>query len=284
MNEGGRSLARPRPHPRLKPGQVDFPYDLKTVLGSSYHMDARKPVDRFLRYERILHIKLRWAALRFEERDVLEIGSGPLLGWGPLAVYLGARSYACVEPRFRQEVLDSTDVQVRFFLPFHQQLEAIYDAHVSFDEFIHRIRSRIVVYSSPIETCRLPRQSADLVISRDVLQHVADLDGAVRQMCRASRTGAMHFHLVNFTDLVSPPNDPFRELYRLTPVEYFEKDSLLNLKRPSDMTTLFRSAGFPVALVPYYVDPDIASRKIADYWKRYELHDLAVQMGFLVSE
>jgi hypothetical protein len=283
VNGGVRSLARSHPHPRLKPGQIDFPYDLKSVLGSSYHMDARKPVDRFLRYERVLHAQTRWVPLQFEQQDVVEIGSGPLFGWGPLAVSLGARSYACVEPRFRQEVLDSKDVQVRFFLPFHQQLEAIYNAHVSFEEFLHRIRSRIAVYSSPIENCRLPQQSADLVISRDVLQHVADMESAVRQIGGASRAGARQFHVVNFTDLVSPPDDPFRELYRLTPAEYFERDSLLNLKRPSDMLALFRSVGFHLALVPYYVDRDIASRNIAEYWKRYDLRDLAVQIGFLVS-
>jgi len=246
-------------------------------------MDARKPVDRFLRYERVLDTQARWRPIEFDQRNVLEIGSGPMLGWGPLAVYLGAQKYVCIEPRFRPEVLDSDEVWVRFFLPFHQQLEAVFNRQVSYEDFAHRIRSRIQVLAVNLETCRLPEQSADLVISIGSLQHIADLDDAVQQIRRASRSGAGQFHVVNFTDHMSPPDDPFREIYRLTPIEYFERDSLLNLKRPSDIVALFRKAGISLTLVPYCVDRNIGSQQIADYWKRYDMSDLAIQIAFLVK-
>jgi hypothetical protein len=245
-------------------------------------MDARKPVDRFLRYERVLHTRGRWAPLEFDQRSILEIGTGPMLGWGPLAVYLGAQEYVCVEPRFRREVLDCDEVWVRFFLPLHQQLEAIFNRQVAYEDFTQRIRSRIQVHACNLEACRIPENSADLVISIGSLQHIVDIDDAVRQISSASRPGARQFHVVNFTDHMSPPDDPFHEIYRLTPAEYFKRDSLLNLKRPSDMLACFRKAGMSPVLVPYYVDPNIESRRIADYWKRYEMSDLAIQIAFLV--
>jgi len=283
MTKGVQTLACSSLHPRLKPGEEDFLYNLETVLGSRYYMDARKPVDRFLRYERVLDRHARWAPLEFEQRTVVEIGSGPMLGWGPLAVYLGAQKYVCIEPRFRSEILDSDEVWVRYFLPLHQQLEAIFDRHVPYEDFAHRIRSRIQVHASNLEACRLPEQSADLVISIGSLQHIADLEDAVQQIDRASRPGARQFHAVNFTDHMSPPDDPFRDIYRLTPVEYFERDSLLNLKRPSDIVSLFQKAGISLTLVPYCVDRNIESRQIVDYWKRYDMSDLAIQIAFFVK-
>ena len=107
-------------HPRLQPGEEDFPYDLQSVLASSYHMDCRKPIDRFLRYAHLLQNRIAWTPLEFDRKTVLEIGCGPLLGWGPVAVYLGATDYVCVEPRFCPEVLDSPEIEAGYFYPSYR--------------------------------------------------------------------------------------------------------------------------------------------------------------------
>jgi hypothetical protein len=245
-------------------------------------MDARKPVDRLLRYERVLAVRGR-PGLDFAGRNALEIGSGPMLGWGPVAVYLDARSYVCVEPRFRPEVLEAEEVWIRFFLPLYQQLEALFARGLSFDDFSDRVRSRIDVHQVSMERCEMDDASADLMISNNVLQHVADLERAVRQIRRVSCEGAQQFHIVHFTDHMSPPNDPFGEIYRVEPDEYFARDSLLNLKRPSEISALFRGAGIPVDMVPFIVDAAVEPRALSSYWRRFDPSDLAIQIAFFVS-
>ena len=276
-------MAEARPHPRLQPGEEDFPYDRDSVLTSKYHMDARKPVDRLLRYERVLDTQAQWPALDFADRRGLEIGCGPLLGWGPIAVYLGARRYVCIEPRFQEAVLLADEVWTRFFLPLHQQLEAVFARGVSFADFADRIRSRIHVHGVPVERCELDDASADLVISNGVLQHVADLDGAMQQIRRVSCEGAKQLHVVHFTDHVSPPDDPFHEIYRQEPADYFAHDSLLNLKRPSEVAAMFHGVGISVTMVPYLVDPPSRPRTLAPYWRRFDPSDLAIQIAFFVT-
>ena len=75
----------------------------------------------------------------------------------------------------------------------------------------------------------------------------------------------------------------FREIYRQDPAEYFEHDSLLNLKRPSEITGLFREAGIPVYMVPYIVDQAAIPDEISPYWSRFDAADLAVQIAFFVN-
>jgi len=268
---------------RLRPGEEDFKYDLKSVLGRPFHMDARKPVDRFLRYERVLGAKSSWSPLDFEGKRMVEIGCGPLFGWGPIAVYLGADEYLCIEPRFRPEVIESDVVWTRFFLPFHQQLDALFDRGIDFMEFVDRIRSRIRIEPVAIEDCVNVVDSFDIVFSNGVLNHIADLEHAVEWIQQVSHASTRQFHVVNFTDHMSPPDDPFREIYRIDPKDYFAQDSLLNLKRPSEIAALFERAGITVTMVPYYVDRDIETRTLSPYWSRFAASDLAVQIGFFVN-
>ncbi|MGB5260815.1 MAG: class I SAM-dependent methyltransferase [Gammaproteobacteria bacterium] len=270
-------------HKRLQPGEEDFQYDLQTILGMAFHMDARRVVDRYLRYERVLQAKSAWTPIDFEGKRLLEIGSGPLLGVGPIAVYLGATGYVCVEPRYHPEVLESDVVWTRFFLPFYQQLDALFNRGISFDEFVDRVQTRIQVDTATIEDYSHAGDPVDIVFSNGVLNHIADLDRGVDLIRQVSRASTRQFHVVNFTDHGSPPNDPFREIYRLDPAEYFEHDSLLNLKRPSEISDLFRQADIPVTLVPYIADLPAASWEMAPYWSRFDASDLAIQIAFFVN-
>ena len=104
-------------HKRLQPGEEDFRYDLQSILGNAIHIDGRRVVDRFLRYEPLLQVKSTWTPLDFEGKRTLEIGSEPLLGAGPIAVYHGATEYVCVEPRYQPAVLESGEVWTRLPAP-----------------------------------------------------------------------------------------------------------------------------------------------------------------------
>ena len=270
-------------HKRLQPGERDFQYDLESVLGHPVHMDARRVVDRYLRYERVLQAKSDWIPVDFDGKRVLEIGCGPLLGAGPIAVYLGSTEYICVEPNLQPEVLQSDEIQTRFFLPFFQQLDALFGRGISFDEFLDRLHSMIVIDTLPLEERARSGEPVDVVFSNGVLQHIGDLDSAVNAIQQLSHASTRQFHVVNFTDHGSPPNDPFREIYRLQPAEYFKHDSLLNLKRPSEIAGLFREAGIPVTLIPYIADEPAGTGTMAPYWSRFDASDLAIQIAFFMS-
>jgi len=277
-------MAEPSAKGRLAPGEEDFLYDIDTVLSSSFHMDARKPVDRLLRYERVLMTQSPgWQPPDFAKQRVLEIGCGPLFGWGPIAAYLGAAAYTCIEPRFRPEVAASDAVRNRFFLVMHQQLEAIFARDLSFEDFMHRVRSRIEVHARGIEDCELPAGETDLVISNGVLQHVAGLERAIERIRHVSHGATRQYHAINFTDHVSPPHDPFRDIYHSSPEQYFARDYLLNLKRPSEVMELFSRAGIALKCVPYYSHAGLEPGKLHEHWHSFKAEDLAIQIAFFVN-
>ena len=277
-------MVKPDAKDRLAPGEEDFLYDLDTVLGSSFHMDARKPVDRLLRYERVLRTQSPgWQPPNFAGQRVLEIGCGPLYGWGPIAAYLDAASYTCIEPRFRPEVAESEAVRTRFFLVMHQQLEAIFARGLAFEDFLQRVRSRIEVHASGIEDSELPAAQTDLVISNGVLQHIPDLERAIDCIRLVSHATTRQYHVLNFTDHVSPTHEPFADIYHSSPEQYFARDYLLNLKRPSQVSQLFSHAGINVNCVPYYSHTGLEASALHPHWQHFDTGDLAIQIAFFVN-
>lgn len=269
---------------RLLPDEEDFRYDLQTILGDSIHMDTRRVMDRFLRYERVLGVRSNWTPLDFDGKRVLEIGCGPLLGLGPNAVYPGATEYVCVEPRYQAEVLKTDAVWTRFFLPLYQQLDAVFDRGTGFAEFVDNVRSGIRVDTIGIEHFARMDNPVDVIFSSSVLQHIDDLDQARALVRQVSHASTRQLHVVDFSDHFSPPDDPFREIYRQDPEEYFEYDSLLNLKRPSEIATLFREAGIPVEVIPYITGQTAINGTMAPYWSRFDASDLSVQIAFFVNQ
>ena len=264
-------------------GTSDFLYDLDTVLRSKRHMDARHQIDRLFRYQRVIQNQIEWEGLNFEGKTVLEFGCGPLLGWGPIAVYLGCPHYICVEPRFHNDILQAEAIHNRYFLPLHQQLEAIFQRNVPFDEFKGRLFSQIETHAMPLEMCKLPEDSVDLIISNGVLQHIMDLSGSFQQMQHMAHSDTKQFHVLNFTDHGGRPEKPFDKIYTQSPQEYFKKSSLLNLKRPSEMMKLFEDHGFEMVLVPYYRDEYVANAIQNDYWKKFNHDDLSIQIAFIIN-
>ena len=93
-------------------------FDVAEVLSSAKHMQSQRPYNFLNRYETIINRVLGDGyRLDFQDKRVLEIGCGPLLGWAPLAIFLGARDYVCVEPMFNPDILRKNIVRERYFLP-----------------------------------------------------------------------------------------------------------------------------------------------------------------------
>ena len=261
----------------------DFVYDFETVTGSLYHMDARRPIDRLLRYQKLLGNRMAWKDLEFEGKEILEFGCGPLLGWAPIATYLGCERYFCVEPGLREELVRSKEVTRRFFLPMYYQLDALFERGLSFEQFKTRLFERMQPMSQPLEHCQLPDKHVDLVYSNGVIQHVSDLENCFRQIQRISRPDTRQFHVIHFADHHSPPDRPFDAIYSVSPEEYLVTRSLLNLKRPSEILALFERHGLDVKLVPYYRDERFSDKNLHPYWRRFSPDDLSIQFAFFVN-
>lgn len=106
----------------------------------------------------------------FDNKAVLELGCGPLLGWGPLVLFFGADV-----------------VKQQYFIPMRQELVANFGELLPFDEWFYRIQSRS-------QKMDLNGSSViDITLSNSVLQHVPveELKTLIGQLSQAAKPGAI---------------------------------------------------------------------------------------------
>lgn len=268
---------------KLTTGSTDFMYDLETVTRSPFHMDARRPIDRLDRYQRVLRRRHDWHDLDFEGKTVVEVGCGPLLGWGPIATYLGCRRYVCVDPRLQPAVVHSGLVARRFFLPMLRQLEALYGRGIELDTYLERLSRCVEPVTREFAATPPVAGPVDLVFSNNVLQHVHDLDGFLDGVRAVSGAATRQLHIVHFTDHESPPDRPFDAIYSVSPRAYLARRALVNLKRPSEVAAAFDRHGIGVTLVPYIVGDQPDPARLDPHWRQFTAEDLAIEIAFYAS-
>jgi SAM-dependent methyltransferase len=267
---------------RLGPRNGSFEID--DIVSSQKHMRTQRLYDFLSRYETIAHRALEdWQSLEFEGRRVLEIGCGPLLGWAPLAIFKGCRSYVCVEPMFNPAVLEHSVVRERYLPALHKDFTAVYGPRMDFDEFLARFLNDVTVERCGLADAQI-EEPVDITLSNSVLEHIHPLEEAVATLRRVSATGSRFLHLVDFGNHRSTRN-PFDGVYGVKPAIYRAKvDSSINLLRGTDVVQIFRDTGFAVDLVPYYSAPEFHDGDICDYWReRYADQDLFLKAALLVG-
>src|SRR3990170_2316185 len=77
------------------------------LLSSAKHARGIRFAELLLRQEAIVRRQVPWTNLDFESRRVVEIGCGPLAGFGPLAIFRGAASFESAEPEWDAELFAS---------------------------------------------------------------------------------------------------------------------------------------------------------------------------------
>jgi SAM-dependent methyltransferase len=243
----------------------------------------QRPYDFLSRYEAILARNMGWSPLQFDGRIVLEIGCGPLLGWGPLAIFRGAERFVCVDPEADVGLVDLEPVIRGYLRPMHNDLCALFGERMSFEVFIRSIRERLGVLSEPLETATLPG-AIDVVLSNSCLEHIGDLESAMRNLVGACAPEARSLHLVDFGNHRATEN-PLDDIYAGTPEEYVKKFGRgINLLRPPDIVRVLRSSGFEVDLVPYYSAEEGHDGRIDNYWlERYERSALFLKAGLVAG-
>jgi len=223
------------------------------------------PYDFLSRYEAILARAIGWTPLAFEDRVVLEFGCGPHLGFGPLAVFRGAR-FVAVDPAIDPQVLRSPVMQKRYFRPMFSDLSAIFGDRGSFEDFMQNLRTGITMVRGTLLEADTATK-ANIILSNSALEHIDPLDQCLRRLRDLAADDARCLHLVDFGNHRGTA-DPFEGIYEQPRQDYLAKHGRhINLVRPNELLALFGAAGFDAELVPYYRADEVAQPPAHPHWQ-----------------
>jgi hypothetical protein len=256
---------------------------VKDVLSSQKHMRSQRLYDYLSRYEAIITRRHTWTPIDFTDRKVVELGSGPVLGWAPLAVFLGCSSYTCVEPFYNPAILDIPSFIQRYLMQIYKDLSALYGPSMTFEEYLKRLKERIQIVQKRFLEVDLDG-SFDIALSNSCLEHVFPLDATIARLKNLSAPKCRFIHVVDFGNH-QQSNHPFNNIYTVEPEAYLAKyGKKINLLRASDILSIFRDAGFEVSLTPYYHCREFFSETPIPYWtKRYSENILFLKTGIFFS-
>jgi hypothetical protein len=249
------------------------------VIGSKY-MRGQRMTDFLVRYKTIVQRHHPLWNLDFNNKKVLEIGGGPVLGWAPLAIFLGCRRYVHIEPMYNPKILEHPNTK-KLFMYIYKDLIALYGERMSFTDFLKALDEKVVVRKMYLEDFT-GEDGFEIVLSNSTLEHIGDLDQAFKQLKKITVDGSAFLHLVDFGNHKS--EQVFSGVYDRTPEEYFKQHgNNLNLLKPSDMLKLLNSNGLPAELIPYYHMEYTGA--IHEYWaQRYNEDELFLKVCLFVNK
>ncbi|MBF0159426.1 MAG: methyltransferase domain-containing protein [Magnetococcales bacterium] len=255
-------------------------YTLEDIFTSPKHTRSQRPYDFLHRYQAIIRRHHpEWVDLDFAGKRVLESGCGPLLGWGPLAVYLGCSHFVGVEPMFNPAVFDHPQWSGRYLLNLYRDAVALFGQRMGLEQFLQQVRERITI----LPTTHLASswsEPFDIWLSNSVLEHVTPLAETLLQLGALAAPGCRFLHAVDFGNHRAT-NHPFDDLYTISPDIYRQRfGSQINLHRCSDLRQFFQDAGFQTQLTPYYHARECYTATMLPWWRdRYDEETLFLKVG-----
>jgi hypothetical protein len=254
----------------------------KELLYSTKFGRGIRFAELLLRQEAVVRRHTPWEPLDFADRRVIEIGCGPLAGFGPLAIFCGAKSFESAEPEWDADLFHSDAIAERYLRIFHADLTALYGERADFTTFRAALHERLTVHSCAFEAAQFAG-TADIILSQSCLEHVFPLDATVAKLASIQGPQTRFLHLVDFGNHY-PTVDPFEGLYEQPPSDYIaRRGKAINLLRAPDVENLFKRHGIPAQ--------SIASRRIETYtgkahpwWReRYDETALFTQIALVVG-
>jgi hypothetical protein len=253
------------------------------LLSSAKHGRGIRFAELLLRQEAIVRRHMPWEPLEFSGRRVVEIGCGPLAGFGPLAVFCGAASFESAEPEWDRELFFSSEVREKYLRVFHADLVALYGPRFRFEDFIRALEGRISVHRTGFE--KAPIEGAvDVVLSQSCLEHVFPLDGMLEKLAAIRSPETRSLHLVDFGNHY-PTSNPFEGLYEKPPADYIaRRGKAINLLRMSDVASQFAKSGISARIVPTRVIADGYPGTVHPWWReRYDDASLFTQLALVAG-
>lgn len=253
------------------------------LLGSAKHRHGIRFAEFMLRQEAICVRHMAWEPLAFEGAKVVEIGCGPLGGYGPLAIFRGAASFESAEPEWDAELFASDIVRDRYLRIMHADLVALYGECMDFETFYKALRERMSVHKEGFDTAPIAN-GGSIFVSQSCLEHVFPLEGTIAKLAKIQARGARHLHLVDFGNHYLSDN-PFDGLYTQPPEDYIkQRGKAINLARASDVAALFEKEQIPVRMIPTRVVPETYSGSVHPWWReRYDENTLFTQLALVAG-
>jgi SAM-dependent methyltransferase len=254
-------------------GDPRFDYSVREVRATAKHNAPTLVIDRLLRYQHALGHDIDFA-----DKNVLELGAGPVLGWALTGLALGAQRYTVLDPSFNDDVIDA---MAPYFVDQRRWLSlALGDV----DGPVQLLASgRLQIVRAPGARTGISDASVDLILSNSVIEHVLDLDELIAELHRIAAPGSVQYHFVDFSDHRAQV-DRFAGLYGHHPGEiralYRQRGLHVNMLRASDVEAAFAQR-FTVERTIFLANADARSvRAPAAWWSdHYERDDLAIEVA-----
>jgi SAM-dependent methyltransferase len=259
----------------------DKSLDIEELLASPKHLRPQKFYDFLSRYETILARTNNWEPLDFEGKRVLEIGCGPLLGFGPLAIFRGAAEYSAIEPDFDGRVLADKRIVEGYLAGIHKDLSAVYGERSSMDSFVRDIEDKTVIVRKYLHEAEYESQF-DIVISNSCLEHISPFEDSMHALRRVCASGSRFLHLVDFGSHQAGAN-PFQNIYSTDRENFVTKYGLhINLLRPTDVVKAMRDADFDASFTRCVQSSENYRGPVHEYWSsRYDEDELFTKTGIV---
>jgi hypothetical protein len=253
------------------------------LLSSAKHGRGIRFAELLLRQEAVVRRHMPWEPLDFSGKRVLEVGCGPLAGYGPLAVFCGAAAFESAEPEWDDGLFYSEPVTERYLRIFHADLTALYGPRMDFASFCKALRERMTVHRCGFEAAPLT-DAADIVLSQSCLEHVFPLEATVQKLASIQNAQTRFLHLVDFGNHY-PTGNPFDGLYEQPRDDYLaRRGKAINLLRAPDVEKLFAQHGIPANLIATRVVRESYRGVIHPWWReRYDDTTLFTQLALVVS-
>ena len=266
--------------PILRNGPAWTPAEL---LSSPKHARGIRFAELLQRQEAVVRRHMPWEPLDFEGRRIVEIGCGPLAGFGPLAVFCGAASFESAEPEWDSTLFFSDEIRDRYLRIFHADLCALYGERMSLDAFCAALKDRMVIHRCGFEAAPIAGP-IDIVVSQSCLEHVFPLDATIAKLAVIQTASTRFLHLVDFGNHY-PTGNPFDGLYEQPPADYIAwRGKAINLLRAPDIVAAFAKDKIAARLIPSRVVRDGYRGRIHPYWReRYDDAGLFTQLGLVAG-
>ncbi len=244
------------------------------------------PYDFFSRYEKILDNSIGWQKINFENNSVMELGCGPHLGFGPLAIYLGARNFLAVDPTVNKNIFESKKLIDNYFKMSFKDFNGIFRREISFTEFMKQLKKKTIFYSNTEDSLDEFNSKIDIQLSNSCLEHVENLNNLLADLKKLISLDGRYIHAVDFGSHIKS-NNPFNDIYSSDPESFRVKyGNKINLIPPSKMIKIFSESGFNKAkLVSYYYHNENFNSNIDEYWKEnLEKGDFFLKVGIIAGK
>lgn len=272
-----RRLAR-RKLPGLPGGA---PWTAQELMASAKYARGVRFAELLMRQEAILRRESGRPPIDFAGANVIEVGCGPLAGFGPLAIFRGAQRFESAEPEWAPEMLEHPLVVEKYLRVMHADYSALYGPLMAFEGFRQALRDRMTIHTAPFGDAPIT-QPGDVILSQSVVEHVFPPESLFTRIRAVSTPDARHLHLVDFGNHYPTPS-PFDGLYTVDAATYLaERPGAINLLRANEIAALAAEAGLNATLTPVRRLP-LPAGIDASWRARATDDDLGVQLALLAN-